>query len=51
MANPQDGVAICATVACLVHCLDFREVSTYHDQDSIWVDVPEEWLSGVRQDS
>jgi hypothetical protein len=26
-------------------------VSTCHDQDSIWVDVHEEWLRGVRQDS
>ncbi len=30
---------------------DLSEVSTCHDQDSIWVDVHEEWLSGVRQDS
>jgi nitrile hydratase beta subunit-like protein len=30
---------------------DLSEVSTCHDQDSIWVDVHEEWLSEVRQDS
>jgi len=24
------------------------EVSTCHDQDSIWVDVHEEWLSEVK---
>ena len=31
---------------------DLSEVSTCHDQDSIWVDVHEEWLlSGVRPDS
>ena len=24
------------------------EVSTCHDQDSIWVDVHEEWLSGLQ---
>jgi hypothetical protein len=27
---------------------DLSEVSTCHDQDSIWVDVHEEWLSGLR---
>ena len=27
------------------------EVSPCHDQDSIWVDVHEEWLSEVRKDS
>jgi len=27
---------------------DVTEVSTCHDQDSIWVDVHEEWLSGLR---
>ena len=30
---------------------DLREVSTCHDQDSIWVDVHEEWLSEVRLNS
>ena len=30
---------------------DLSEVSTCLDQDSIWVDVHEEWLSGVRPDS
>ena len=30
---------------------DLSEVSSCHDQDSIWVDVHEEWLSGVRPDS
>ena len=27
---------------------DLSEVSTCHDQDSIWVDVHEEWLTEVR---
>lgn len=27
---------------------DLSEVSTCHDQDSIWVDVHEEWLSGLK---
>ena len=30
---------------------DLSEVSLCPDQDSIWVDVHEEWLSEVRQDS
>ena len=30
---------------------DLSEVSTCHDQDSIWVDVHEEWLSEMRRDS
>ena len=30
---------------------DLSEVSTCHDQDSIWVDVHEEWLSEGRRDS
>ena len=30
---------------------DLSEVSTGPDQDTIWVDVHEEWLSEVRQDS
>ena len=30
---------------------DLSEVSTCHDQDTIWVDVHEEWLSEVPQDS
>jgi nitrile hydratase subunit beta len=30
---------------------DLSELSTCDDQDSIWVDVHEEWLSGVRPDS
>jgi len=30
---------------------DLSEVSTCHDQDSIWVDVHEEWLSRVQPDS
>jgi len=30
---------------------DLSELSSYHDQDSIWVDVHEEWLSAVRRDS
>ena len=30
---------------------DLSEVSTCHDQDSILVDVHEEWLSEVRPDS
>jgi hypothetical protein len=30
---------------------DLSEVSTYHDTDTIWVDVHEEWLSSVRPDS
>jgi Nitrile hydratase beta subunit len=30
---------------------DLSEVSTCHDQDSICVDVHEEWLSAVRSDS
>jgi nitrile hydratase beta subunit-like protein len=30
---------------------DLREVSVCHDQDSIWVDVHEEWLSEARPDS
>ena len=30
---------------------ELREVSACHDQDSIWVDVHEEWLSEVRPDS
>ena len=30
---------------------DLSEVSTCHDQDSIWVDVHEEWLSALRPDS
>jgi hypothetical protein len=30
---------------------DLSELSTCHDQDSIWVDVHEEWLSGVWPDS
>ena len=29
---------------------DLSEVSTCHDQDSIWVDVHEEWLSKLRQE-
>jgi nitrile hydratase beta subunit-like protein len=29
---------------------DLSEVSTCHAHDSIWVDVHEEWLSGVRPD-
>jgi Nitrile hydratase beta subunit, C-terminal len=29
---------------------DLSEVSTCHDQDSIWVDVHEEWLSELRQE-
>ena len=28
---------------------DLSEVSTCHDQDSIWVDVHEEWLSAIRR--
>jgi thiocyanate hydrolase subunit beta len=27
---------------------DLSEVSTCHDQDSIWVDVHEEWLSAIQ---
>jgi Nitrile hydratase beta subunit, C-terminal len=27
---------------------DLSEVSTCHDQDSIWVDVHEEWLSSLQ---
>jgi hypothetical protein len=27
---------------------DLSEVSTCHDQDSIWVDVHEEWLRGLK---
>ena len=27
---------------------ELSEVSTCHDQDSIWVDVHEEWLSELR---
>ena len=30
---------------------DLSELSACHDTDTIWVDVHEEWLSGVRQDS
>jgi hypothetical protein len=30
---------------------DLSEVSTCHDHDTIWVDVHEEWLTPVRQDS
>ena len=30
---------------------DLSEVSVCHDQDSIWVDVHEEWLSEARPDS
>ena len=30
---------------------DLSEVSPCHDQDSIWVDVHEEWLTSVRPDS
>jgi hypothetical protein len=30
---------------------DLSEVSTCHDQDTIWVDVHEEWLSRVSPDS
>lgn len=30
---------------------DLSEVSTCPDQDSIWVDVHEEWLSEVRKDN
>jgi nitrile hydratase beta subunit-like protein len=30
---------------------DLSEVSTIHDQDSIWVDVHEEWLSEASRDS
>jgi Nitrile hydratase beta subunit, C-terminal len=30
---------------------DLGEVSTCRDQDSIWVDVHEEWLSRVQSDS
>jgi hypothetical protein len=29
---------------------DLSEVSNCHDQDSIWVDVHEEWLSGLQPD-
>ena len=30
---------------------DLSELSSCHDQESIWVDVYEEWLSAVRRDS
>jgi hypothetical protein len=30
---------------------DLSELSSCHDQDSIWVDVHEEWLREVRWDS
>lgn len=30
---------------------DLSELSSCHDQDSIWVDVHEEWLSAARRDS
>ena len=30
---------------------DLSEVSSGHDQDTIWVDVHEEWLSEARPDS
>lgn len=30
---------------------DLSEVSTCHGQDSIWVDVHEEWLCEVKRDS
>jgi hypothetical protein len=30
---------------------DLSEVSTCQDQDTIWVDVHEEWLTPVRRDS
>lgn len=29
---------------------DLSEVSTCHDQDSVWVDVHEEWLSELRRE-
>lgn len=29
---------------------DLSEVSTCHDQDSIWVDVHEEWLTALQQE-
>ena len=29
---------------------DLSEVSTCHDQDTIWVDVHEEWLSALRRE-
>jgi len=29
---------------------DLSEVSTCHDQDSIWVDVHEEWLNELPQE-
>jgi len=31
--------------------VELCEVSTCHDQDSIWVDVHEEWLSSFQTDS
>ena len=30
---------------------DLSEISTCHDQDTIWVDVHEDWLSRVSPDS
>ena len=30
---------------------DLSELSSCHDQESIWVDVHEEWLSAARRDS
>ncbi len=29
---------------------DLSEVSICHDQDSVWVDVHEEWLSGLKHE-
>ena len=47
--NPQDHRGLYQPLYTVR--FDLSEVSTCHDQDSIWVDVHEEWLSELRPNS